>query len=356
MIFSLLERYIASTLLKATAITILVLVALLIFFGLMEEVEDIGRGNYRFVDAFLVATLAAPRYVFEGFPIAALLGSLIGLGAMGANGELVAMRSAGFSLWQLMMAVLKTGALMMLVVFLFGEFIAPRSEQWAEQWRLERLEQRPTLKSRYGFWTRDRTAFINIRGILPRAQLTDIYIYEFDDQRRLALATHAARAEHRGDHWVIYDITQSRVSESGVTQRRLGQARWDSLLDPDLLSAVLIRPSMLPVNELYRYIRLMRANDQSALDYEVALWAKLATPIAALVMLFLSVPFALTHNRFSGAGQRMFLGALLGMAFYTLNRGMSYVTVVYELNPILSALIPAVIFLVAGLYLLRRFR
>ena len=45
---SLLERYVASTLLKVTTITILVLVALLIFFGLMEEVEDVGRGNYRF--------------------------------------------------------------------------------------------------------------------------------------------------------------------------------------------------------------------------------------------------------------------------------------------------------------------
>ncbi len=356
MMLSLLERYIASTLLKATAITVLVLVALLIFFGLMEEAEDVGRGNYRLVDAFLVAMLAAPRYVFEGFPIAALLGSLIGLGAMGANGELVAMRGAGFSLRQLVLAVLKTGALMTLVVFLFGEFVAPLSERWAEQWRLERLEKRPTLKSRYGFWTRDGNAFINIRGILPRAQLRDIYIYEFDDQRRLTLATHAARAEHQNDHWVIYDITQSRISESGVTQRRLGQARWDSLLDPDLLSAVLIRPSLLPVNELYRYIRVMRANNQSALDYEVAFWSKLATPVATLVMLFLSVPFAMTHNRFTGTGQRMFLGAILGMAFYTLNRGMSYVAVVYELNPLLSALIPAMIFLTAGLYLFRRLR
>ena len=155
---------------------------------------------------------------------------------------------------------------------------------------------------------------------------------------------------------MIHDITQSRISEAGVTQRRLGQARWDSLLDPGLLSAVLIRPSLLPVNELYRYIRLMRANNQSTLDYEVAFWSKLAIPIATLVMLFLSVPFALAHNRFTGTGQRMFLGAILGMAFYTMNRGMSYVALVYELNPILSALIPAAIFLVAGFYLFRGLR
>jgi len=351
---SLLERYIAVTMVKATGMTLLVLVTLLVFFGLIEEVDDVGRGSFGLRDAFLVAILSAPRYVFEVFPAAALVGSLIGLGAMGAHGELIAMRGAGFSLRQIVLAVLKTGIAMMFAVFLFGELVAPASERWGEQIKIEKTQQQVTLKTQYGFWARDGRAFVNIRGIQPGARLQDIYIYEFDQDQRLVLATHAQAADHQGDHWLMRGIEQSQISEDGISQRHLAQARWDSLLDPGLLSAIVVPPTMLPVTELFRYIRVMHDNDQSAIDYEVALWLKLATPLSTLVMLFISIPFVLAHQRFASVGQRIFLGLVLGMGFYTLNRGMSYVAVVYELNPALCALVPAAAFLGIGLYLMRR--
>ena len=353
---SLLERHIAIAALRATALTLLVLVVLLVFFGLIEELDEVGRADYRLDDAFLVTLLSAPRYIFEAFPVAALLGSLIGLGAMGAHGELVAMRGAGFSLRQIIGAVLKAGLAMSLVVFAFGELVAPPAEQWAGQLRTEKLEGTVTLKSRYGFWARDGRGFVNIRTILPGGRLEDIYIYEFDDDRVLRLATHAARAEYRGDHWQMFDIRQSQLAEAGVENRELDHARWDSLLDPALLSAIVVQPTTLPITELYRYIVLMRENQQSAIDYEVAFWVKLATPLATLVMLFISVPFVLGSQRFASLGQRVFVGTILGMTFFTLSRGMSYAAVVYGFSPVLSALLPAAAFLGIGFYLVRRVR
>jgi lipopolysaccharide export system permease protein len=98
----------------------------------------------------------------------------------------------------------------------------------------------------------------------------------------------------------------------------------------------------------------MRANGQSATDYEVAFWGKIATPLSTMVMLFIAVPFVLAHQRFVSMGERVFIGIALGMSFYTFSRGMSYVAVVYEFNPMLSALIPAVAFLAIGTLLMRR--
>lgn len=354
MIPSLLERYIGGVMLKATAMTLIVLIMLLVFFGLIEEMDEVGQGAYRMVDAFMVAMLSAPRFVFEAFPVAALVGSLIGLGAMATHGELIAMRVAGFSRRQIVMAVMKAGALMMLAVFLFGEFVAPASEQWGERHRAEKLEQQVTLKTRYGFWARDGAAFVNIRTILPGAMLRDIYVYEFDGAGRLTLATHAERAEYRGSHWEMFGIRQSQVAETGVTGRELTQARWDSLLDPGLLSAVVVQPTMLRIDELYRYIVVMKENGQSAADYEVAFWIKVATPLGTLVMLFIAVPFVLAQERSASLGQRVFLGVLVGMSFYLLSRGMSYVSVVFEINPALSAVIPLIAFIAVGVVLMRR--
>ena len=120
---SLLERYIGASVLKATLLALVVLLSLLVFLGVVDELDEVGRGDYRTWDALLVAFLSTPRYAFEVFPVAALLGSLLGLGALANQGELVAMRAAGMSLRQIVAAVLKAGLAMMLVVFVIGEVL-----------------------------------------------------------------------------------------------------------------------------------------------------------------------------------------------------------------------------------------
>jgi lipopolysaccharide export system permease protein len=354
MILSRLDRYIGSAMLKATGMTLLVLIALLVFFGFIDEMDEVGQRAYRMADAFMVAMLSAPRYVFETFPVAALVGSLIGLGAMASHGELVAMRGAGFSLRQIILAVFKAGGLMIVVVSLFGEFVAPAAEQWGERHRAEKLEGQVTLTTRFGYWARDGRAFVNIRTILPGASLREIYIYEFDDQGRLVLATRAERAEYRRDHWQIFGIRQSEIDAQRVNGRELEQARWDSLLDPGLLNTIVVAPTMLRIDELWRFIDVLRANGQAATEYEVALWTKLSMPLATLVMLFLAIPFVLAHERSASMGQRVFFGLLIGMGFYTLSRGLGHVSVVYDLNPAMGALVPAVSVLVIGIVMLRR--
>lgn len=351
---NLFERYIALTMLKATLMTLLVLVILLVFFTTMEELEDVGRGDYRAIDAFWVSILAAPRYIFEAFPVAALLGSLVGLGSMGAHGELVAMRSAGFSLHQIVTAVMKTGLVMVSLVLLFGEVVAPFAGQRAEQLRTEKQQGQVTLRTEYGFWARDGQAFVNVRNFGAGGVLRDIHVYELGPDQQISRHTHAESAIHRGDDWEMSGIDRVSIHMDGIEAQRLSAARWDSLLDPDLLKAVVVQPAMLSLPELYRYIQVMRDNDQPATDYEVVFWGKIATPLSTLVMLFIAVPFVLAHQRFVSMGERVFIGIALGMSFYTLSRGMSYVAVVYEFNPMFSALIPAVAFLVIGTLLMRR--
>jgi lipopolysaccharide export system permease protein len=348
------ERYIVLAMLKATGMTLLVLVMLLVFFTTMEEFDDVGRGDYRALDAMLVSLLAAPRYVFEAFPVATLLGSLVGLGAMGAHGELVAMRSAGISLRQIVLAVMKGGAVMVVLILLFGELVAPWAEQRASIHRMEKLQDKVILQSQFGYWARDGQTFVNVRAIEPGGVLKDIRVYEFGPGQRLVGTTHATQAVYRGDHWQMGGIERVAIDEQGVRAQRLDTVRWESLLDPGLLAAVMAEPAMLRLGELFRYIRVMRDNGQSTTDYEVAFWSKLAIPLSTLVMLFIAVPFVLAHQRFVSMGQRVFVGIALGMSFYTLSRGMSYVAVVYDFYPFVSALLPAAAFLAIAVVLMRR--
>ena len=237
-----LDRYLAKAVIVGTLIALAVLVPLLGFFLLADEMDEVGKNDYQFLDAFVFVGLMLPRFAYQIFPIATLIGALLGLGMLASRSELMAMRAAGVSITGNLGGALTGGVLLALIAVLVGEVLGPTAEYRGLQHRAEAQGGQVTLRTKYGFWARDGAEYINIRDILPGDQLRDIYIYEFDRQQRLKLATHARAARYEAGGWVLADIQQSRVSDQGVTVHHLDQAGWDSLLDPGLLRLVVVEP------------------------------------------------------------------------------------------------------------------
>ncbi len=349
-----LDRYIRRHILSGTVLALMVLLTLTSFVTLVDQLDDVGRGHYRIRDAFAYVGLYLPRFAYQIFPVAALLGSLIGLGRLANNSELIAMRAAGVSMRRIVFIVLKTGVYMLIVALILGEGIAPVAEEAATRMRAEAISEQTTLKSRYGFWARDGEAFVNIRQILPGAQLRDIFIYELNDNRELVAATHARSAEYQQDAWLLKEIGQTRIGKDRAEARTYPLANWASLIDPELLKVVVSAPDSLPAWGLWTYIRFMHENGQDARLYEVAFWNKIVTPLATLIMLFLSVPFVFGSLRSVGIGQRVFAGTIIGMGFLLLNQAVGQLAVVYRINPLLAVSFPAILFLMVAIWYARR--
>jgi lipopolysaccharide export system permease protein len=249
---------------------------------------------------------------------------------------------------------MRSGLLLMLLAIVLGELIAPPSEQYAQQMRADLQAGQITLRSKYGFWARDGAAFINIRTILPGNELRGIFIYEFDEQGRLLLATHAEQATYQEGTWLLQDIRRTHLSEDGARVEHLSQSNWGSILDPGLLDVVVVQPQVLPIWGLYRYINFLRDNGQQAHPYEVAFWGKLMKPLITVAMLFLSVPFLFGSLRSVSLGRRIFVGTLVGLAFYMSNKTLAYMAVVYEFNPVVTSLLPGLAVIAFALLALRR--
>jgi lipopolysaccharide export system permease protein len=350
---SLIDRYIGRTVLAGIVGVLALLLVLIGFFELIAELEDVKDG-YTTSMAYTYVLLGMPRYCYELFPLATLLGSLIGLGVLAGNSELLAMRAAGISIARIVLSVLKTGLLVLAVVVIVGEYLAPEAEQQAQRMKNEALSGQISLKTRYGFWSRDGNTFINIRQVLPDSQLADISIYEYGEDARLRRAIHADRASYQSGGWVIQDVEQSDFSETGVSVTTKPRQAWHAELDPSALDVLTVKPHMLAAWDLWRYIDYLRNNGQATISYEVAFWGKLTTPLVTMVMLFLSIPFVFGSLRSVGVGQRIFVGAILGIVFYLLNRAFAYMAVVYSLNGLFAAFFPMLLFLALAMWLLRR--
>lgn len=349
-----LDRYLAGAVIGGTMLTLAVLMPLLGFFILADEMDQVGTNDYQLVDAMLFVALTLPRYAYQLFPIATLIGALVGLGALASRSELVAMRAAGVSISHIVSAALKGGLLLAVIAVVVGEGVAPVAEQKALQWRSNAQSGHSTLRTPFGFWARDGNTYVNIRDVVSPANLRDIDIYEFDDKRRLTSATHASDARYVDGRWVLEDISRSDISPDGVEVTRTTQTGWNSLLDPGLLTVVIVEPHALPIWGLIRYVRYMTESGQEAGAYEVALWGKVVHPLLILAMIFLSIPILFGSARSTGIGPRIFLGVLVGIGFYIVSRTFSYLALLYGMSAWLAAFTPPLLFLAGAFLILRR--
>jgi len=350
----LIDRYVGGVVVSGTLIALLVLVGLDIFFNVIDEINNVGKGRYTLAIMLQSVMLTTPQSVYELFPLAALLGSLMGLGTMANHGELVAMRACGLSVWRIVRSVLQTGVLMLVVAILIGEVIAPVAERYGQNLRASATERGVSFLGSRGLWVRDDNLYINASKVLARERLADLTVYEFDAEQQLKVATRAAQAEFHAGKWYLKDVRQSSFGEDGVTVSHSKSEVWPSLLTPDLLGIVQLKPKNMSAADIGQLVDYLDDNGLDTQEYRYAFWGRFMTPVSALVMLFISVPFVFGSLRSVGAGQRIFIGVLIGFSFYIFSQLTSQMGQVYGLHPLVSMLVPIGLFMLYGVRAMRR--
>ncbi|MGB0722671.1 MAG: LPS export ABC transporter permease LptG [Gammaproteobacteria bacterium] len=354
---SILDRYLGLAVLGGTLISLLVLMSLASFFAFVGEIGDIGKGSYDLQDALLYTIYTLPRRAYEMFPMSALLGSLLGLGALASNSELVVIRAIGFSVGRIVRSAALAGLVIMVVAAALGELVAPVGEQAAENIRNEALSDTISFRGRLGYWVRDGKDFINIREIAGRREIRGVTVYRFAKGHRLDTMVEAARGVHDpAGGWTLFDAVEHRISEDGVITRKLDSMAWSSHLMPEMINVAVIKPETLAAWDLLVFVRYMEENGLDGSRYELAYWKKLVSPLVTVVMVLLAIPFVFGSLRDTGTGQRVLVGILVGIGFHVVNLTLSHLGLLYGVPPLLSAVTPPLLFFVIAMWAIGRVR
>jgi len=349
-----LDRYISRTIISGTLMVLLVLGALLAFVDFVSEMDDVGKGQYSMLQAAMYVLLSLPKRLYELFPTAVLIGSLLSLGTLAGNSEFTVMRAAGISIMRIVYSVLKAGFILLLFVALIGELVVPGSERQAQNLRAKNLQQTISLAGGGGFWARDGQRFLYVSHVFPGMNLGKVNIYELSENNQLKRITHAKSAQYLNGQWQLNEIQQTEFNNDYIESRKIDSEIWQKLLNPDLFNVVSVEPGNMSAIDLFKYSNYLRSNDLDSSPYELAFWIKVFTPISSLVMLLIALPFIFGSQRSSGAGNRMLVGLLLGIGFYLLNRTVNHLGQVYHVYPFISASAPVIAFAIASFYALRR--
>ena len=349
-----LDAWIARHVAGGALLALAVLLSLTAVVSFVEELDSVGRGRYGIGGAIEFVLLTLPRHAFVLFPLAAVIGALVGLGTLAVSSELAVVRASGVSVARIVGAVLK-GALVLVVIAVgLGEAVAPWCERLAESRRAAALEE--TRGQGDGFWIRDGHRFVNAVHVRPDGGVEDMYIYEVDSEGTLRTVTHARRAHYRDSAWMLESVRRSDVSAGGVVTRFATRVEWETRFGPEFVRLASARLESLSGRALVRYIDYLRDNRLETAVYEHALWTKVVYPLATGVMIVLAVPLVLGRLGGAGIGQRILAGCLIAVTFHVVNEVSGKMGIVYGLNPGLSAFAPTLMFLAAGVWLLRRVR
>jgi len=354
---TILFRYLAKEIAVATAFLLLALLALFALFDLIRELGELGKSGYGLTSALLYVTLSQPAHVVVIFPVAALLGTLYAVSRLSTQSELTVMRASGLSLGKLATSSAFIGVIFSIIIFAFGEFVAPAAEELAKKTRLSASTNLVASKFRSGFWVKDERAFINIQNVTSETELINLRIFEFDEKFRLRTIRVAASAKFaEKNRWVLSNVevtTFEGERESGRARIvKLATADWPSAMTPDLLSVLKVKPEEMSISNLSAFIDHLRDNKQNSTRYEVALWGKIFQPISVIVMMLLAIPFAIQSQRSGGIGGMLVLGTMVGIGAYFFNQMLGYLTVLNNWSPIAVAATPLVVFFVIAILML----
>jgi lipopolysaccharide export system permease protein len=343
------------TILASTGLVLVVLLAIAGLFEFIAELDDL-EGDYQTPQAILYSLLRLPNLAFEMLPVAALIGSLLGLGALAGHSEIIVMRSSGLSVHRLAGMVGLSGAVLLVLTGLLGEFIGPPLDLYARDMRVEARYQKG---ENYGndAWVKDGPVYLHLERVNSEFEFGTIYLFRFNENNELASI---AQAENSGldddDNWVLENLRETQFRDNGVHVVESPVAVESFEVNAELLGNSLAKPLSLSARGLLLYIDYLKRNDLDASQYESEIWYRASRTLTVLVMPVLSLAFVFGSLRTGGAGGRLMIGVGIGLAYYLASETLANSGQVFNLNPAVVNWLPFIALCCITLFALARVR
>jgi len=351
------SRYLMRNIFIGFAAAAGLLIPLFTTFNLINELDDVAPGGYRWTQALLVVVMTLPRSLVNLAPFIALLGGIVGLGQLSKSLELTAIRTAGFSISRIARVIFCAGLVMTLTLSAVDEWVAAPMQQRALQIKnvaMAKAESDSDVGN--AMWARSQDDFVTVQSLDNRNQPVGIEIFSWHHDLTLKSYIFAQSATIAGKGiWTLRDVTEKRWDKQQETVTNLPEMQWYSLFSGEDLKRLTLPAESFSARQLADYIVYLHKTGQPSLEYESALWQKVGRPILILAMILLAVPFTFSTPRAPGLGSRLALGVIVGLVTWIVYQIFLNLGILFSINAQLTTLVPPVLLLGLAVGFIYRF-
>jgi len=362
------DRYIVRQFLISFLFGLMTFVLIFVVIDMMEKLDDFIDANAPLQTILQYYLTFTPEIIKLMTPVAMLLGSLFVVGRLSNQNELAAMKSSGVSLYRLLVPFIVVSFVVSGFSIYFSGWIVPYANQ--KKFAIERahLNRSQAGFTRYDiFFQEGRTRLISMNYYDSHAKLSNrVSIQEFADSNLTVLQRRydawqmewmARVSMHRDggeEGWVLVRGTAREFSGQEQRIRTFERLPIGKLsVTPDDIEKKQRKPDEMDYPELKQFIENQRAAGQDVSRWMVDFHSKIAFPFASVIVVLFGVPFASVKRR---SGVALEFGICVAVTFIYLAFMKTSNVFGYngDLNPLFTAWLANIIFLVLGIINLLR--
>lgn len=312
------HRYVLSHFAPVFALSILGFVGLYLIVDFFERVDRMLERNLPFHEIYAYFLCKIPLIVTQGIPMAAILSSIIALGLLKRNRELIAMETAGVNPFYYVAPIAATALFLSFFHFAVGEFAArPLNQKLDDVWEVKIKQKKPALwMNPENMWYREENTIYQIRlydkqnNVMEKAS-----IFFLDSQFRLSRRVDARRISWTDAGWLAEDGLLIRFEGGSTEEQWFDRMPLELNVTPKDFSAGETVPDNLNWLDLYRYIEKIESEGFSSTPYRVDLNMRLASPFATFILGLLGIVVALRQGLHGGISAGVGISLAVAFAF-----------------------------------------
>lgn len=382
-----LDGYIFKELLAPFAMGVAMFTAIFMGAAVLPEIAKLGIKAGWSMEVLWIFLLSIPSVIVVTFPMAMLLSTLLGMGRLSSDSELVAALASGISLRRMAMPVLGLAAVVGIFDFGFQDAVVPSCYRAMKQLKLGiKARADAAVEHNILFWVPDPAQgparlIVGVEKIRVRAgqgprtgdqgTLLGVKVVYLDRKGVPEGIAYAEEATYEGDggrksglwrmHHTRYYVLPGRkgdVPDAGEKRAAVEPLRLDEIVldlgrDPANVARDEMKAEEMPVAALRQAIRNRMAVGIPASEYEVNLHQRFSVPFAAIVFALVGVPLGLRRQR-TGSSLGLGLSVLIIFVYYIVWHYLGTLGKGGAMDPFLAAWIPNIAATTIGGILLYR--
>jgi len=311
-----LARYVAARFVQVAALCFGVLLVAYLLVDLLDRLQWLFRygASAGEIARFYLARI--PLLASRVVPMALLVATALTVSLVAAQGELMGMRACGIPAPRALRPVLLLCAIVAPLFFVLNNEVVPRTNALADYLKTTEIKDLGGVRS--AVWYRVGAAIYELGELdADLGHASDVVIYEVGPDFLPLSRTDAAQAEHIGGGvWRLSEATRVEVVEGRFARSpatpfvQLGE---DAAQDVDTMH--------YPIGELRHRIAELEENGRDATALRTDLHAKLAAPLACILLPALALFFAVGGPPFPSSTATL-VASVVTFVAYTLLSGV----------------------------------
>jgi lipopolysaccharide export system permease protein len=356
-IFPILSAYIGRQFLVAFLGGLLVIMALILLFDVIELLRRAAANPEVEASTLIVmALLKLPQMINLVLPFAVMIGAMVAFWRLTRSHELIIARASGVSVWQFLGPVM---ALVFVVGVLNVTAFNPLAAKLYTQY--ERMQDvllmrktNPLVLSKEGLWLREaqEAEHVVLHADAVRQEglelhMREISIFVFDGPDRF-LERINARTGRLVDN--VFDLQKVWMMQPGRASEYFDELKLPTTLTISKIQSNFSSPETVSFWELPEFIRFFEGAGFSAARHRLHLQSMIASPFLLCAMVLLAAVFTLQPNQRSGGLlTRVASGVIAGFLLYFFSKLVYALGLGQTLPLFLSAWSPAIVASLVGI-------